>query len=114
MLFRVSVLVGLAWFASLAHNPVVRLEAMLGLSPAPLERFVGVKGLFSGMTEGMYRLAHGDLTGAVAANAVTPFFALAVGCCLILGYRPRVHSRRDEWIFFTAVVSLCVVVNMVN
>ena len=86
-------------FASLAHNPLVRLEAMLGLSPAPLERFLGIKGPFSGMTEGMYRLVHGDLTGAIVANALTPFFALAASCSLIMGYRPRIQSKRDEWIF---------------
>jgi hypothetical protein len=65
---RLMVLATLGWFISLDRNPLVRLEAVLGLSPSPLEKLFGVKGLFSGITEGMHRLVYGDVTGALAAN----------------------------------------------
>jgi hypothetical protein len=111
-LVRVCVLGAISWFVSLERNPIVRLEAKLGLSPSPLERLFGVKGLFSGMTEGMYRLIHGDILGAMSANILTPFFAVVVSSCFIAGYRPRIETRGDEIVLFVSVVVLSVLVNI--
>jgi hypothetical protein len=111
---RLTLLVTLAWFISLDRNPIVRLEAVLGLSPSPLEKLFGVKGLFSGMTEGMHRLVYGDITGALAANVLTPLFAIIVLVCGITGYKPRIRTRRQEWIFLLAAVGFSALVNFVN
>lgn len=114
LLTRVGAILALIWIVSLEHNPLVKLEAWLGLSPSPLEKLFGIKGLFSGMTEGMLRLSHGDFRGSLQSNGLTPLVALAVIGCIACGYRPRIRSRRDEVAFFTAVIALSVVVNLVN
>ena len=44
-------------FFSLENNPLVRLEAIIGLSPSPIEKIFGVKSFFSGMTEGVHQMA---------------------------------------------------------
>jgi hypothetical protein len=112
LLFRLCLLVALLWFVSLDRNPIVVLQSRLGLSPSPLERLFGIKGPFSGMTEGIHRLAHGDLSGAISANVVTPFFAAITVMCVLIGYRPQVRTRRQEALFFLAVILLSVLVNV--
>jgi hypothetical protein len=111
---RIVALLLLGWLASLRHNPLVRLEAWLGLSPSPLEKLFGIKGLFSGMTEGMYRLSHGDVRGSIEINALTPVMALLVVGCIVFGYRPRVRTRRSEMAFFGFVLISTLLVNFVN
>jgi hypothetical protein len=111
-LLRAGLLLGAIWFVSLDRNPVVALIAKLGLSPSPLERLFGVKGMFSGMTEGMFRLAHWDLAGSMAANVLTPFFATVVATCVVIGYRPQIKTRQQELAFLLSVVFLSVLVNL--
>jgi len=111
-LLRVALLLGATWFVSLDRNPVVVLIAKLGLSPSPLERLFGVKGMFSGMTEGMFRLVHGDIAGAIAANVLTPVFAAVFAICVVIGYRPQVKTRQQELVFLLSVVFLSVLVNL--
>lgn len=113
-LFRTGILLGAIWFVSLDKNPVVVLIAKLGLSPSPLERLFGVKGMFSGMTEGMFRLVHGDIAGAIAANVLTPAFATVVAFCVVVGYRPQIKTRKQELVFLLSVVLLSVLVNLVS
>ena len=111
-LFRAGVLVVAIWFVSLDRNPVVVLIAKLGLSPSPPERLFGVKGMFSGMTEGMFRLVHGDIAGAIAANVLTPAFAAVIVICVVVGYRPQIKTRKQELVFLLSVVFLSVLVNL--
>jgi hypothetical protein len=108
---RVVALCAAWWFAALSHNPVVRLEAILGLSPSPLEKLAGIRGPFSGMTEGMYQLAHGELSSALKANVLTPFAAALFVACVVLGIRPRVTTRASEVAFFSVFVVATAIVN---
>ena len=96
---------------SLERNPVVVLIAKLGLSPSPLERLFGVKGMFSGMTEGMFQLAHGNFAGAINANILTPAFATVFTICVVIGYRPQIKTRKQELVFLLSVVFLSALVN---
>lgn len=111
LFLRVALLLMALWFVSLDRNPFVILLAKLGLSPSPLERIFGVKGLFCGMTEGMFRLSHGDLAGAMAANYLTPIFTGVVVACVLGNYRPQIQTRTQEFIFFLSVVLLSALVN---
>lgn len=110
-LLRASLLLGATWFVSLERNPVVVLIAKLGLSPSPLERLFGVKGMFSGMTEGMFRLAHGNFAGSIDANILTPAFATVFTICVVSGYRPQIKTRKQELVFLLSVVFLSALVN---
>ena len=101
---RILLLGALAAFAALDHNPVVRLEARLGLSPSPLERLFGIRGFFSGMTEATYRLTRLDLVGAGQANILV-FPVLAAAAAAILLWRwPTLRTRRQELAFFAVAV----------
>ena len=111
-LLRASLLLGATWFVSLERNPVVVLIAKLGLSPSPLERLFGVKGIFSGMTEGMFRLAHGNFVGSMDANILTPAFAAVFTICVMSGYRPQIKTRKQELVFLLSVVFLSALVNL--
>ena len=75
---RTLLVAGAWWFVPLRETPVVRLEAQPGLSPPPREKLAGIKGAFSVMTEGMVRLAHGDLEGSITANRFPPLMAAVV------------------------------------
>lgn len=112
VLFRLGLLLGLGLFAALEANPLVRLEAALGLSPAPLERVVGIKNLFSGMTEGMHRLALLDMEGSLAANIFSPAVAVLLIVSILSWRIPRVASREREFWFFAAFLGLSVLVNL--
>lgn len=102
------------WFLRLDHNPLVRIEAKLGLSPSPIEKLFGVKSLFSGMTEGLYQLTHFNLMKSIESNLLSPlFFVLFLGF-LFTGYRPRVKTKFEEAIIFILVVLLSTLVNIFN
>jgi hypothetical protein len=111
LVVRGLILVAAWWIASIPHNPAVRLEALVGLSPSPLEKLLHVKGPFSGMTEGMHQLARGRLTAAVEANVLTPFVAVGFAVCVLLGVRPRITTRRQELAFFASFVGAAILVN---
>ena len=99
---------------ALSRNPIVYLEAYLGLSPAPWERFTGMKTVFSGMSEAFYRMATGDVLGAFKVNFLAPPFALALIGATLLWQWPRVSSRRDEVAFFTIMITASLAVNFIH
>lgn len=101
---RLCLIALLAAFASLDRNPVVRLEATLGLSPSPLER-LGIRGLFSGMTEATYQLVRLDFGKALAANILVVPVIGAIALCILLWTRPKLDTRRRELIFFALVLA---------
>src|SRR6185503_9687830 len=101
---RVVLIALLAAFASLDRNPVVRLEAKLGLSPSPLERLFGIRGLFSGMTEATYQLVRLNLGRALAANILVVPVLGAILLCILLWIRPKLDTRRREIAFFALVL----------
>lgn len=109
---RVFIIVLLFAFAFIENNPIVRLEALLGLSPSPVERLFGVKSLFSGMTEGVHRLARWELILAFRAN---PFAILVppiiVYCCLLWRF-PVIDTKKKEKIFFSVFIFLSLLVNL--
>lgn len=102
---RLCLIALLAAFASLDHNPVVRLEAKLGLSPSMLERLFGIRGLFSGMTEATYQLVRLDLGRALAANILVVPVLGAFALCILLWTRPKLDTRRREMGFFALVLA---------
>jgi hypothetical protein len=107
---RLILLGALAAFAALDNNPLVRLEAELGLSPSPLERLFGIRGFFSGMTEATHRLTRLDVIGAGQANIlVFPVLALAAAA-ILLWWRPRIRTRRQE----IAVLALALIGTAIN
>ena len=101
---RLLLLGALAAFAAIDHNPLVRLEARLGLSPSPLERLFGIRGFFSGMTEATHRLTRLDLIGAGQANILV-FPVLAAAAAAILLWRwPKLRTRKQELAFFAIAI----------
>lgn len=112
--WRIALLLCLAAFTGLDHNPVVRLEAKIGLSPSPIERLFGVKSLFSGMTEGVYQSANLNFYAAMRANIFSPFVIPFVSYSVLSWSFPRIRSRRDEIIFFSGFSGLSFLVNIFN
>lgn len=93
---RLIIVAGLAAFASIDSNPLVRLQAQLGLSPSPLERLFGVRGPFSGMTEATWRLTELDLGASLRANVLAIPLLAAVTASILLWRRPRMRTRSHE------------------
>ena len=102
------------WFCSLDQNPIIHLQSVLGLSPAPFERFTGFRTLFSGMSESFHRLAVGDVPGAIDANFLSPFFALAFISALVTWKWPKLNCRRDEFVFLIGALIASIAVNVVH
>jgi hypothetical protein len=113
IVFRVSLLLAIAVFAHIDNNPIVRLEAWLGLSPSPVERFFGVKSFFSGMTEGVNQFAKLNLAASFNANPFAPLVLPFVAFCCLSWWFPVIDSRRKEIAFFTLFVLLSLIVNLV-
>ena len=111
---RILVGVFLALFFSLDKNPVVRLEAVLGLSPSPLERFFGVKSVFSGMTEGIVRFMNLEIRSAFEANIFSPLVVPLICLLLVIGRVPQINSKRRECSFFASIIIMSVMVNAFN
>ena len=105
LLFRLLLVGLLAVLASLDRNPLVLLEAKLGLSPSPLERFFKIRGFFSGMTEAAHRLSRLDFVGAAQANLLV-YPTIAAFALMILTWRaPKLRTRTQEFSFFEMVVA---------
>ena len=104
----------LAGFISIKDNPIVRFEAVIGLSPSPIERIFGVSSLFSGMTQALHSLAHLEFGKAVSANflvVLVPVFAVAWS----LGWDiPKLDSRYKENVFFVLVILASISVNIAH
>lgn len=109
---RLGLLLASAALAWLPANPLVRAEALLGLSPGPLERHLGIKNAFSGMTEGMHQLMHGELGKALDANFLTPLVACALIAWAVTGV--RLATRRHEILAAAWFVGLSILVNIVH
>jgi len=74
-ILRLLLLLFIVGLASIDKNPIIRLEAVIGLSPSPIERIFGLKSLFSGMSEGLYQLVNLNFSHAIKANILTPIVA---------------------------------------
>lgn len=110
---RLLLVASLFGFLRIARNPIVIVEAQLGLSPSPLEHLFGIEGPFSGMTQASHRLAHFDLAGAIAAHPLVPLLWASV-LVMILSWRfPKVKRRSDEVALFGATVAATVINNLV-
>lgn len=109
---RTALLLAAAALAYLPANPLVRAQALLGLSPGPLERYLGIKNVFSGMTEGMHQLVHGELGKALEANFLTPLVAGALIAWAVTGVRLR--TRRQEILAAAGFIALSALVNVVH
>ena len=97
-------------FLRIARNPIVMLEARLGLSPSPLERIFGIEGPFSGMTEASHRLVYLDLEGALSANPLVLILWTAASIMLVTWRFPKMKRRSDEIMAF-AIAILATIVN---
>lgn len=114
LMTRIALLMALLAFAGMKNNPLVRLEAALGLSPAPFERFTGYKTLFSGMTEAFSRLAALDFSGALESNYLSiPFLVLAGGCLLTWRF-PKVRTRQHEALALALILALSLSVELIH
>ncbi|WP_439526072.1 DUF2752 domain-containing protein [Roseovarius mucosus] len=111
---RGLILVAAISFCSLARNPIVYLQASLGLSPAPLERLTGFKTVFSGMSEAFHRMATGDFWGAFSANFLAPPFAMSLIIATLLWRWPRLNGRLSEAFFFSAVAVASFAINILH
>ncbi len=111
---RATVCAGIWCLVQMDRNPAVWAISVLGLSPAPLERFTGIKGPFSGMTEGVYQLANGNVAAALASNVLTPLLPAMALCWAIAGYVPRIQHRRDESYALGFVIVGSILVNLLN
>ena len=112
--WRIVLLGFLILFAYVDNNPLVKLVAQLGLSPSPIEKYIGVKSLFSGMTEGVHQIANLNFDAAIKANCFSPLVIPLVAYYLLTWRIPRVQNKKDEVLFFSGFISLSVIVNVVN
>ena len=101
-------------FFSLENNPLVRLEAIIGLSPSPIEKIFGVKSFFSGMTEGVHQMAILNLEGALNANIFSPLVLPLLLLLFIRGKIPKIKTRKHELVFFSSFIFLSILVNVFN
>ena len=101
-------------FVAIPNNPLVILQARLGLSPAPLERYLGVKSLFSGMTEGAHQLAHLNFRSAFEANIFSPLLITVIAIMIVFWRFPKIHTKTQEMSFFIFFVLASALVNIFN
>ena len=113
-IWRFLLLVVITMFAAIDNNPLVRLEAQLGLSPSPIERIFGVKSLFSGMTEGLFQFVNMNMGSSIQANIFAPLVIPLVAYSILTWKFPKVDTRKKEHIFFSVFIMLSIIVNIVN
>ena len=101
-------------FFSLENNPLVRLEAIIGLSPSPIEKIFGVKSLLSGMTEGVHQMAFLNVQDALNANIFSPIVIPLLLLLFIRGKIPKIKTRIHELVFFSSFIFLSILVNVFN
>lgn len=111
---RLLVILLLAAFAFIENNPVVRLEAVLGLSPSPIERFFGIKSLFSGMTEGVHQFVRLNVMASIEANIFSPLVIPIVVFFISTWRVPKIDTKNKEQVFFLAFIVMSAIVNVVN
>ena len=101
-------------FISIENNPLVRLEAIIGLSPSPIEKIFGVKSLLSGMTEGVHQMTFLNVQDALNANIFSPIVIPLLLLLFIRGKIPKIKTRKHELVFFSSFIFLSVLVNVFN
>ena len=111
---RIILIISISIFAYIENNPFVRLEAKLGLSPSPLERYLGVKSLFSGMTEGVHQLFHLNIYESVQANIFSPLVVFVLIYFISTWKFPKLDTIRKEYAFFLSFIVLSILVNIYN
>jgi len=104
----------IVFFVNMENNPLVKLEAKLGLSPSPIERIFGIKSFFSGMTEGVHQIANLNFYNAIQANIFSPIIVLLFIYFWITWDIPKIDTRKKEVTFFSVFILCSVVVNLVN
>jgi len=102
--FRLLILLAGWAVAWIDHNPLVWLLAKLGLSPSPLERLFGIRGLFSGMTEASHQLARFDLDASLRANVLTIPVLISAAIVVLRWQAPKLATRRREMAFFAIAI----------
>lgn len=101
---RLCLLGALVAAASCERNPLVRMEALVGLSPAPLERFTGIRTVFSGMTAAAYDMTRLDFLAAVRSNVLSPVIAVICVVCIVSWKFPKATPEREPLFLGAAVV----------
>lgn len=101
-------------FAYIENNPIVRLEAVLGLSPAPLERFFGIKSLFSGMTESVHQFVRLNFVSSFRSNPFGPLVIPVFVVCCLFWWVPTLDTKKKEIIFFLLFITASAVVNLLS
>ena len=101
---RLAILAGAWLIAWIEHNPLVLLVARLGLSPSPLERLFGIRGLFSGMTEASHQLARFDIGASLRANVLTIPVLILAATIILRWQAPKLATRRREVSFFVIAI----------
>ena len=114
VLVRFLPILSLIGFAFIENNPLVRLEAILGLSPSPIERFFKVKSLFSGMTEGVHQFVRLNIEASAKSNIFAPIVIPLLVFGISTWNIPKVDTKKKEYIFFLIFIGLSVIVNIVN
>ncbi|MEK8019834.1 MAG: hypothetical protein VSS75_023415 [Candidatus Parabeggiatoa sp.] len=107
-------LVLLCGLAYIEHNPLVRLEAILGLSPSPIERFFGLKSVLSGMTEGVHQFVKFDIMASIKANVFAPLVMPIVTYYCLTWEVPKIDTKQKERLFFLGFIIFSVIVNILN
>ena len=113
-LTKIVMILAIFGFAFIDNNPAVRFQAILGLSPPPLERFFGLKSLFSGMTEGVHRFARLNLAGSVEANIFSPLVIPLFSYFIFKWRVPKIDNKNKEIVFFISFLGLSIIVNVIN
>lgn len=114
IILRFMLLALLCIFLTLENNPLVRLEAIIGLSPSPIERFFGIKSLFSGMTESINQVANLNLRQSIEANIFgLPFLIISVFFITTWKF-PKLDTRVKEAMFFLLFLTMSAIVNIVH
>ena len=114
LFLRLLLFLLLLLFISIENNPLVRLEAIIGLSPSPIEKIFGVKSLLSGMTEGVHQMAFLNVQDALNANIFSPLVMPLLLLLFIRGKIPKIKTRKHELVFFSSFIFLSILVNVFN
>ena len=95
----------------LPKNPIIELQRVLSLSPAPIERIFGIKSLFSGATTAFHYAVRGDIIYAFKFNIVYPFFFIISIKYLIKGELYNITNKKEEFNFFFIIFILSLINN---
>lgn len=114
IILRFLLLLVIIWFMAIENNPLVRLEAILGLSPPPIERFFGMKSLFSGMTEGVQQFVRLNFESSIESNIFSPLIVAMIIFAILTWNVPKLDSKEKEYVFFCIFILLSAVVNLVD